>query len=113
MNGQFWNWLKETANRFFQKSPKYFRIWQRIAITAGAISGLPLALGEIPGVHLPTWALSGWNYIGLLCSAIVFVNSKLTVDTPVVAVTDSGTQLKATDETKLPFTASAEAKTLL
>lgn len=100
-----WAFLRETVNRFLQKSPKYFATWQKIGIVIVALSTLPDAIKEIPNVVLPPWAIVISAWIVKVTGAAIFIWSKLTVDSPVIAGTDLK---KPTDPTVLPYTAEAE-----
>lgn len=101
-------WLSENLNRLFAKSPKFFRVWQIIAVVLVLITGLP-QLFEQFDINLPTlWndrvnSAIAWASRGLLLMSLLSVQSKP------IGVTDDGTVIKATNE-KLPFTASNEAK---
>jgi hypothetical protein len=108
-DNQLFDFLRETLNRLFTKSPKFFMIWQIISGLFVFISGLPLLLTQF-NIHLqePFATLSSkavtFAAIGML------LMSKLTTQSKQVAVTEAGDVLKKTDDQKLPFTSGQEQR---
>lgn len=107
-NSQFLNFFIELIKRFRNKSPKFFNILSYVMLAAFVLTGLPGFLEDTFKIVLPEWAdvlankVLGWVTFAL---AIGF---QLPADSPVVTTSVSGTPLKATDETKLPFTAKSD-----
>jgi len=108
-NNMLIDFLRESLQRLFQKSPKYFRIWGYISMTAALVTGLPGLLQEL-GINLPDWAAVLQNKVIGWASTIAFLIAKLTVQSTPVAMTPGGEVLKKTNEEKLPFTAANEQK---
>lgn len=103
------SFLQELLQRFFTKSPKFFRIWQLITAIATAITGLPEALVYF-GVTLPPSIAFFENKIIAAISTGMFIMSALTTQSKAVGSTFNSQPTKVTDSVKLPFTAAAEAK---
>lgn len=100
--------LQELLQRFFTKSPKFFRIWQLITALGAAITGLPEAL-KMLGIHLPVALCILENKFIATLSTGMFIMSALTTQSTIVAGKAGEPPLKQTD-TKLPFTAATEIK---
>lgn len=98
--------FQELLQRFFTKSPLFFRIWQWISASTAVITGIPPLLVQL-GITLPAPydALSN-KFIAALTTGM-WIMSRLTTQNPVVAATSEGTLLKRTSN-QLPFTAAAE-----
>lgn len=103
------SFLQETLQRLFTKSPKFFKIWMIISGTLVLITGIPDWI-RFTGITIPNL----WNHdvtlaVAWASRAATFM-AILTSKSPIVAVTVGGNVLKATDDTKLPFTAAVEQK---
>lgn len=103
------NWLSETLNRFFIKQPKYFKYWTWLSYAAMAISGIPYVLVQF-NIHLPEPFATLSNKAVTWCAFVMLFMSKLAVKTPVVGQTETGLEVKVTDEKKMPFSAKVEKK---
>lgn len=115
MNNQLINWLLEFVQRFFTKSPKFFKVITITAAISTALTGLPDLLQWFGISNLPAWATILENKTIAIASAVALILSKLPSQSQPVAVIASGTVagdtiVKATDSNKLPFTANDEAK---
>lgn len=108
-NNQFLNFVAELIKRFATKSPKFFKVLQIILGAVTAVTGLPELLTWL-SIPLPAWMTYLSNSGVAWATLSAFLMALLPADTPVVAQTQDGTQLKATNEAKLPFTAKAEEK---
>jgi len=105
----FLNWLRETLERLFMKSPKFFKIWQLISTLTMIISGVPYILTAL-GVHLPEPFSTLSNKVVTFCGATALLMSSLTVKTDPVAQTEEGKAITVLPTDKLPFTKKTEAK---
>ena len=69
--------LQELLQRFFTKSPLFFRIWQWISATAAIITGIPPLLVQW-GITLPApWDIASNKFIAALTTGM-WVMSRLT-----------------------------------
>lgn len=76
------NFIQETLNRFFAKSPKYFRIWQWIAIIVAFATGIPAILVEFQttlGIHLPEFIVDISSKVASIAALAAGFLSKLVV----------------------------------
>ena len=103
------NFLVETFQRFFLKSPKFFRVWKIITGIPVLLIALPNAL-TILNINLPqifndhVTDIVGW------ATTAMFMMSFLPSESKAVAVDQFGTPVKQTNVDKLPFTAVEECK---
>ena len=104
----FLNWLRETLERLFMKSPTFFKIWQIIATLMMIISGVPYILTAL-GLHLPEPFSTLSNKVIAFCGATALFMSSLTVKTQPVAQTEEGKAITSLPTDKLPFTKKTEA----
>lgn len=103
------DWLQETLNRLFIKQPKYFKYWTWLSVAGMVISGIPYALTAL-GITLPEpFASTSSKFISGV-SIAMFWMSKLVVKSPPVGQTLQGSEIRVTDEKKMPFTAADEKK---
>lgn len=101
--------LQELLQRFFTKSPLFFRIWQWISATAAIITGIPPLLVQW-GITLPApWDIASNKFIAALTTGM-WVMSRLTTQSAIVAGKDGEPPLKQTSAGSLPFTAATEIK---
>jgi hypothetical protein len=75
---QTWAFLKELIQRFFAKSPKFFKIIQVLSMLAFVVTGLPDLIAET-GIVLPDYIVSIQNKVIAVASIVSFIISKLTV----------------------------------
>lgn len=108
-NNVFFDFISETLQRLFQKSPKFFKWWQIVSgiFTIGA--GIPYLLVQC-NVHLPEPFATMSNKAITFFAAGAWFMSKLTVKSPPIAQTENGEAITVLDKTKLPFTTKSEAK---
>ena len=99
--------LQELLQRFFTKSPKFFRIWQWISASAAAITGLPEALAYF-NITLPPSLSVFQNKFITAVTLGMWVMSRLTTQSKIVGSDENGVKLKQTNADALPFTAAAE-----
>ena len=110
LNENLLNFLKETLQRLFTKSPKYFVIWQAIAFAAMLITGIPEILQDNGVVLPPFLSFLSNETVAWIAGAILTLSKLTTQSTPIL--TDSGEIVKQTNVKALPFTAKAEEKTI-
>ena len=104
--------LQEFLQRFFTKSPKFFRIWQLITAIGAAITGIPEAAQQL-GINIPSLISHPLGKFIAAISTGMFIMSALTTQSKIVGVDNStGNVLKSTNSTDLPFTAAVENKKL-
>lgn len=112
MNNPLLAWLSENLTRLFEKSPKFFLIWQWIAGFVAAISGLPLLLHEL-NIDLPDPFQALTDKTVAYCALAALFMSKLSVRGNIEEVnSETGKVLKSNPD-KLPFTERADQKQLL
>jgi hypothetical protein len=75
---QTWAFLKELIQRFFAKSPKFFKIIQVLSGIAFVITGFPMLIAEA-GIVLPDNLVALQNKVVAVASIVSFIISKLTV----------------------------------
>jgi type II secretory pathway component PulC len=105
----FFNWLRETLQRLFMKSPTFFKIWQIISTITMVLAGVPYILTAL-GIHLPEPFSTMSNKIVTFCAATALFMSSLTVKTQPVAQTEEGKAVTVLPTNKLPFTQNTEAQ---
>lgn len=109
MNPSVLEFFREFFQRFFIKSPKFFRIFQFITGSLTFAAYIPSMLQRWFNVEVPG------NYI-TMCEDIAkystgfFVSAVLTAETKPAAIMKDGDVLKKTDEKRLPFTKMCEEK---
>lgn len=111
-NNMLLAFLQELLQRFFTKSPKFFRIWQLITAIAAAITGLPELLAYF-GVALPETLATFQNKFLAALSTGMFIMSALTTQSKATGVISHGQPVKTTDAKALPFTAAQEVKKVI
>jgi hypothetical protein len=75
---QTWAFLKELIQRFFAKSPKFFKIIQVVSMASFVVTGLPALIAET-GIILPENIIALQNKVVAVASIVSFIISKLTV----------------------------------
>lgn len=113
MNANILTFLKESLQRLFAKSPKFFKVWQIVSGILVLITGIPELINSLPfHVTIPDlWNARVTEAVAWASRAALFMSLLTTQSTP-IGVTDEGkgNVLKATDSDKLPFTAAVEKK---
>lgn len=108
-NNLFAAFLRELFQRFFTKSPKFFKIFQLISGACTAVTGLPAFL-QMFGINLPPELMVLQNKAVAYAAMGVLFTSLMTTQSAPAATKEDGSILKQTDEKKLPFTAANEVK---
>lgn len=103
------NFLVETLQRFFTKSPKYFVILQWISGIALLITLLPELL-QNNGIVLPSFLAWLANPILISIAGTFLAAFRLTAQSKATGVLENGAIVKKTDAVALPFTAAVENK---
>jgi len=98
--------LREWLNRFFVKSPAFFKIWQVISTILLVISGAPYVLNYIQSfIVIPSaWSTQINLIISCASSGALFMSSMTAKSEPIVP----GYLITETNVVKLPFTAVIE-----
>lgn len=109
MNPTILNFLKETLQRVFEKSPTFFKWWQRIFGTLTLLSGIPYALDQF-NINLPEPIATFANKAIMAFSAGAWFMAQFPVKTVPVAQTTEGEAVTVLDKSKMPFTVKSEAK---
>lgn len=103
--------FQELLQRFFTKSPKFFRIWQWITAIGASITGIPEAASQL-GINIPSLISHPLGKFMAAVSTGMFIMSALTTQSKIVGTdATTGATLKITNGTDLPFTAANENKT--
>lgn len=106
-NANVLTWLQELIQRFFTKSPLFFKIWTIVSGALVLITGVPELLSTM-NIHIPDlWNVKVTAAVAWASRAALFM-SLLTTQSKPVGVTKTGEVVKATNENKLPFTAATE-----
>lgn len=103
------NWIQETLNRLFIKQPKYFKYWSWLSGAVVVVCGIPYVLVQF-NIHLPEPFATLSNKAATAAATVAFVMSMLAVKAPTVGQTEEGSEIKVTNDKKMPFTANAEKK---
>lgn len=110
MDSLLLKFIKEAINRFFLKSPTFFKIWQKIGVALMLICGIPEAIKELNDL----FQLDIWSYIPEEIRAIAnrtlaaigltikIMASMVVTPTNPTPVTKDGNEAAA--DKKLPFT---------
>lgn len=104
-------WLQENLKRWFQKSPAFFKWWNRISTFFLIVSGLPwlmVQLEDMFGYVTPDVIKAFSSKFVTGCALGAKMMAGLTVDSPVVAQTEEGKPVLVSEDEKLPFTAEKE-----
>lgn len=96
--------LAELLKRFFDKSPKFFRIWQGISGVAAIVTGLPEFLTLFNIVLPAPFDILTNKFIAAVSAGMFFMSTLTSQSQPIVE--DGKTKI---DEKKLPFSAQHEA----
>lgn len=105
-------YLRETIQRLFAKSPKFFMIWTIVSSALVLLTGLPDLLSSLSFLHITipnVWDAKVTSAVAWASRAALFM-SLLTTQSKPASVTADGVVLKKTDEKVLPFTAAVEVK---
>lgn len=108
-NNMFISFIQETIQRLFQKSPKFFKLWQIVYGGLILLTGVPYTLTQF-GVSLPEPINTMSNKAVAFFAAGAWLMSRLTVKSTPVAQTEEGKAITLLDSKKLPFTTKTEAK---
>lgn len=101
--------LKETLNRFFTKSPLFFRIWNFILGALIIVTGLPTFLVYFDLGVPQAWRVLMDKHVARAAIAVL-VMSMLSAQSKTTGVTKDGEAVKQTNPNLLPFTAQNENK---
>lgn len=102
--------FQELLQRFFTKSPKFFRIWQLITAIGTAITGIPEFLGMFNIVLPHPYDIFSNKFIAAVSLGMFIMSAATAQSKPVAVFGITGDVLKKTDEKALPFTAAQESK---
>lgn len=109
MKQQLIDFIAESLNRFFKKSPKYYTWWKILSGTIAGIATLPTILAMFHVIIPLPWAASVNHLIAAAAYGVLFM-SQIPVANPVTTITtvnSLGAQISSTTvvDPKLPFTA--------
>jgi hypothetical protein len=105
------DFLRESLNRLFSKSPKFFKIFQLLAAGLTFAGYIPSMLQRWFGIVVPGPTITFCEDVAKYAAGF-FAAALLPVAQKPVAQTKEGEAIKVTDEEKMPFTAKAEAKVM-
>lgn len=109
MNNLFASFIAELFSRLVTKKPVFFKYAQWVALSLGAVTGIPAWLTS-EGITLPPIALPLESKVVAWCSIGFAIATQLVSAKPAATVSADGTVLQTTDPKKLPFTAKMEVK---
>lgn len=110
-NANVLKFLRETLQRFFTKSPLFFKIWMMVSGALVLITGIPDLINSLPfHVTLPEIFNDRLNTAVAWASRGAFVMAWLTTAEKPIGLSTDGDILKTTAQDKLPFTAAADLK---
>ena len=108
MKQQILDFIGESLNRLFQKSPKYYIWWKIISGTVAGIATLPTILAMFHIIVPTPWAPQVTHLIAAAAYGVLFM-SQIPVKNPTIVVPDTNIVGDNTCKTivnpKLPFTA--------
>lgn len=110
-NNQFINFLVELIKRFGGPTPKFFKILQLLGAVAALIGFIPFIIQKL-NINLSVNWSNGLQIALQVAGIITAVGTQLTNQSSIAAVTNTGHQLKATNDNILPFTTIVEKKKL-
>lgn len=102
----------ETFTRLAAKKPVYWQIIQGIGVVVFIWNNIPLWLAQ-NGIPIPTIITNWENKTAGIIGVVVAITSQLATQSKVVTTDTTGTPLKQTDQTTMPFTAPIEANKVL
>jgi hypothetical protein len=105
------DFFRELFNRFFSKSPKFFKVLQIFSGCLTFAGYVPSMLQRWFGVVVPGPTITLCEDIAQY-AGMFFLGVMLPVAQKPVAQTETGEAIKVTDEKKMPFTAKAETKVM-
>jgi len=109
MNPTFLNFLRETLERVFQKSPKFFKWWQIISGVFTFFTGVPWILEQFNINLPPPFDVMANKAIAFFSAGALFM-AQFPVKATTVAQTEEGKAVTVLNTTNLPFTQKSEAK---
>lgn len=105
------DFFRESLNRLFSKSPKFFKIFQLFAAALTFAGYVPSMLQRWFGVEVPGTTITMCEDVAKYAAGF-FLAVLLPVAQKPVAKTEEGEAIKVTDEKRMPFTAKAETKVM-
>jgi hypothetical protein len=109
MNPTFLNFGREALQRMFQKSPTFFKWWQRISGLFTILTGVPWILEQFNVTLPPPFDIMANKAVAFFSAGALFM-AQFPVKPTIVAQTDEGKAVNVLNTTKLPFTEKSEAK---
>lgn len=103
------DFFKEVVNRIGTKSPMFFKVLQVLGASLTFAGYVPSMLQQWFGVVVSPGIIHVCESVAKY-SAGFFASSMLAAKPTVVGQTETGIEVKVTNETKMPFTAKSEAK---
>lgn len=110
-NSVITDFFRESLNRLFSKSPKYFKVAQFITALLALAGFVPRILQKYFNIEIPNHTEELCKDIGIFFSGF-FGAVLLPVAQKPVAKTEEGEAIKVTDEKRMPFTAKAETRVM-
>lgn len=108
-NNPFVLWLRESLQRLFKKSPRFFQVWQWVTGFVTALTGLPELITAI-GVKLPAAALAFENKAVALISMGMFFMSLFPTQPTLNSISPQGVPNMQLNPRTMPFTLKADLK---
>lgn len=99
--------FQEIMKRLFSKSPKFFKIWQILAASTSAVTGLPGFITML-GIQLPPVLLTLENKTVAIAGLMAWFIARMPIQSPAIVVTTDGALVKKADDSATPFTAQTE-----
>lgn len=112
MNTNILAFVQETLQRLFNKSPKFFKVWNLINAVVAVVAGIPALLIQLDIILPPD---KHWVAVLIKLSATAgtwgYLMGKLSVERPVV--TQEGLVVEPKKEIALAYTDKVETKQLM
>lgn len=108
-NNQFANFFVELIKRFGGPTPKFFKILQILGAVAAFVGFMPDII-DMLNLKLSVNFSNGLQIALKVAGIITAIGAQLTNQNSIAAVTNTGHQLKATNDNILPFTTIVEKK---
>lgn len=108
-NNPFVLWLRESLQRLFKKSPRFFQVWQWVTGFVTALTGLPELITAI-GIKLPAAALAFENKAVALISMGMFFMSLFPTQPTLNSISPQGVPNMQLNPRTMPFTLKADLK---
>lgn len=102
-------WLRESLQRLFKKSPKFFQVWQWVTGFVTALTGLPALITAI-GITLPPAALAFENKIVAYIAMGMFFMSLFPTQNAINSISPQGVPNQQLNPKVMPFTLKADLK---